>query len=76
MVSIPIHVAKAKLSELIERACAGETVVIAHGKRPMVRLVPVDGATGRAFGAMKGRATVTESFFDPLPAEELDPWQQ
>jgi prevent-host-death family protein len=73
---IPIHRAKAELSKLIDRACAGEPVVISKGKREMVRLVPVEGATGRVFGAMRGRATVTDAFFEPLPAEELDAWQQ
>jgi len=25
---------------------------------------------------MKGRATLTEAFFEPLPPEELDAWEQ
>jgi len=76
MKPIPIHKAKAQLSELIERACAGESVIIARGKRPMVRLVPVDAAVGRVFGAMRGQARVTKAFFEPLPAEELEAWEQ
>ncbi|MEE8409663.1 MAG: type II toxin-antitoxin system prevent-host-death family antitoxin [Myxococcota bacterium] len=67
MKPVAIHEAKARLSKLIERACAGESVIIARGKRPMVRLVPVDASKGRKFGAMRGRATVTDAFFDPLP---------
>jgi putative addiction module component (TIGR02574 family) len=31
---------------------------------------------GRVFGAMKGKATVTDAFFEPLPDEELDAWSQ
>lgn len=76
MKPVPIHIAKAKLSELIKRALAGEPVVIAHGRRPMVRLVPVDSPAGRRFGAMSGRAQVTDAFFEPLPQDELDAWQQ
>jgi prevent-host-death family protein len=32
--------AKAKFSELVERAMAGEEVVIARANRPLLRLVP------------------------------------
>ena len=71
---IPIHEAKAKLSNLIQRALAGERIVIARGKEPVVRLVPVDRPVGRQFGAMKGRASVDDSFFDPLPDDELEAW--
>ncbi|MGF1527839.1 MAG: type II toxin-antitoxin system Phd/YefM family antitoxin [Candidatus Competibacterales bacterium] len=33
--------AKARLSELIQRAEAGETVIIARDKQPAVQLIPV-----------------------------------
>ena len=71
---IPIHVAKATLSSLIARARAGETIVISRGKEPMVRLVPVERPVGRRFGAMKGKAIVGDSFFEPLPEDELEAW--
>ncbi|MBN1961994.1 MAG: type II toxin-antitoxin system prevent-host-death family antitoxin [Deltaproteobacteria bacterium] len=74
--NVPIHQAKAQLSKLIERACAGEPVIIAKGKKAMVRLVPVTGATGRQFGSMRGLIKITDAFFEPLPNEELDAWQQ
>ena len=70
-----IHAAKTHLSRLVERACAGEDIVIARGKTPVVRLVPTGSETpSRRFGAMHGRARVTERFFDPLPDEELAAW--
>ena len=73
---VTIHAAKTHLSRLIDRACAGEDVVIARGKTPVVRLVPVDRpAPKRAFGAMKGKARVTESFFESLPEAELAAWE-
>ena len=77
MTTYTIHAAKTHLSRLIEKACAGEDIVIARGKQPLVRLVPlVQPPHGRVFGAMRGRATVTDAFFEPLPAEELDAWGQ
>ena len=74
---VTVHAAKTNLSKLIEQACAGEEIVIARGKEPVVRLVPyAAGKPARVFGAMKGRATLTEAFFEPLPPEELDAWEQ
>jgi prevent-host-death family protein len=77
MAQTTIHAAKTHLSKLIKRACAGEDIVIARGKTPLVRLVPVDAPErGRRFGALRGRARVDDSFFEPLPPEELDAWDQ
>ena len=74
---VNIHAAKTNLSRLIERACAGEEVVIARNSEPVVKLVPVGGTKPkRMFGSMKGQFTVPDEFFDPLPADELDAWEQ
>lgn len=71
-----VHAAKTNLSRLIESACAGEQVIIARGRTPAVRLVPVTPVLrGRKFGAMRGRAKVDERFFDALPADELAGWE-
>ena len=72
---VTIHFAKTNLSRLIERACAGEDVVIHRGPTPVVRLVPVEHkAPKRAFGALAGKVSVPESFFEPLPPDELKAW--
>ena len=77
MKQVTIHAAKTNLSKLIEEACAGEEVVIARGKKPVVRLVPVASAKkGRRFGAMRGRVWVDDAFFEPLPEEELAAWER
>jgi prevent-host-death family protein len=71
-----IHAAKTQLSRLVERAEAGEEVVIARGKTPVVRLTPVNATPPRRrFGAMRGHATVTRAFFERLPPDELDRWE-
>lgn len=73
---VPIHAAKTNLSRLIERACAGEDIVIARGSTPVVRLVPIAAKSAkRKFGAMKGRAKVTAAFFEALPEAELAAWE-
>ena len=77
MTQTTIHAAKTHLSKLIKRACAGEDIIIARGKEPMVRLVPVDAPKPkREFGAMRGKVRVDDSFFVPLPQDELDAWEQ
>lgn len=71
-----IHLAKTQLSRLIERAEAGDEVVIARGKVPVVRLTPVKARPPRRrFGAMRGRARVTAAFFEPLPSDQLNRWE-
>jgi prevent-host-death family protein len=74
---VPVHEAKTHLSRLIERACRGEEVVISRGKRPVVRLVPVDHATpARKFGVLRGKVHVDDAFFEPLPEDELAAWER
>jgi prevent-host-death family protein len=74
---VNVHAAKTNLSRLIEQACAGEEVLIARNSKPAVKLVPVNRPQPqRVFGSMKGRFTVPPEFFEPLPADELDAWEQ
>ena len=55
--SINVHSAKARLSELLERAASGEEVVIAKRGKPFVRLVAVEDRSPRRPGIAKGRLT-------------------
>jgi prevent-host-death family protein len=71
-----IHQAKTNLSRLIERAERGEEIVIARGKTPVVRLVPIAPASGkRTPGMYKGEFEVGPAFFEPLPPEEMEGWE-
>ena len=73
---VTIHAAKTTLSRLIEQARAGEEIVIALGKTPVVRLVPVEAVKPqRKFGAMRGKARTTRAFFEPLSAREIAAWE-
>lgn len=73
---ISIHAAKTHLSRLIARAEAGEEVIIARGKKPVVKLVPITPKPRRVFGSLKGQVSIGPEFFEPLPPEELDAWDQ
>lgn len=74
---VNVHAAKTNLSRLIEQACAGEDIVIARNSEPAVRLVPVRSEQPRRQrGSLEGQVIVPDSFFDPLPPEELEAWHQ
>ena len=71
-----IRQAKINLSSLVERAERGEEVVIARGKHPVVRLVPVKpAATKRTPGLFAGELKLGPAFFEPLPPEEMEGWE-
>lgn len=73
---VTIHVAKTTLSQLIARVEAGEEIVIARGRTPVAKLVPIPRkAPRRRFGAMRGKARVDAAFFEPLPEDELKAWE-
>ncbi len=74
MKTITIHKAKTNLSRLIEEVCKGEEIVIARGKKPVAKLVPVEPVPSRKPGRLKGQFKLGPEFFEPLPPEELDLW--
>lgn len=73
---VTIHAAKTNLSRLVARVEAGEEIVIARGNKPVAKLVPIAPKPKRVFGSMRGQFTIGPEFFEPLPAEELEEWQQ
>ena len=42
----------------------------------MAKLVPIAPQANREFGAMCGKITIGPEFFEPLPEDELDGWDQ
>jgi prevent-host-death family protein len=74
--TVTIHAAKTTLSQLIARVESGEEVVIARGRTPVAKLVPIPRkAPKRRFGAMRGKVHVDKTFFEPLPESELKRWE-
>ena len=63
-----MHEAKTKLSQLVERAQAGEEIVIARNGTPVARLVPVARKRSLADvrGALRGQIHIADDF-DDLP---------
>jgi len=75
-----MHEAKTQLSKLVERALAGEEVILTHGRNrtPKVKLVPVEAPIPhlRPIGLYKGQIEIGPEFFEPLPEEELALWER
>lgn len=74
MTRVNVHEAKTQFSRLLERAHAGESIIIAKNGEPYARLVPLLPPKSRSPGLLKGK--VEESFFEPLPEDELSAWDK
>lgn len=72
---VNVHEAKTNLSRLLVKVEAGEDIIIARSGTPVARLVRFQKQGKRQFGSMKGRVRLDDSFFDPLPEEELAAWE-
>lgn len=67
MTQVNIHMAKAHLSELIQKALLGEEIIIARDNKPMVKLVPFQQPKQqRRLGLAKGMVTIAPDFDEPL----------
>lgn len=71
---VNIHEAKTHLSRLVDRAHAGEEIILAKSGKPYAKLVPFDELGGRRPGLAEGR--LTPDFFDDLPEDELRAWDK
>ena len=75
MVVVDVHEAKTHLSRLLARVEAGEEIVVARRGKPVARLVAFEPRGERCPDILKGKVVIPDSFFDPLPEEELRLWE-
>lgn len=74
MIQVNIHQAKTHLSRLIAE---GREVVIARYGEPVARLIPIrSNSEPRTPGSAIDKFEVPKVFFDPLPDEILDSFDQ
>lgn len=72
--SVNIYEAKARLSELVARAAAGEEIVVARNGQPVAKIVPLrEGAPSaqemllaRGYGLDRGLIWIADDFDAPL----------
>jgi len=70
--TVNLYDAKTHLSELVERAAAGEEIVIAKAGQPKAMLVPFRAKKKpRKGGFWRGKVWISDDFDAPLPEELL-----
>ncbi len=73
MDAVKVQYAKTHLSALLCAVERGEEIVISRGDRPVARLVPLEQPQERELDFVAYQ--VPDSFFDPLPDDELAAWE-
>jgi antitoxin (DNA-binding transcriptional repressor) of toxin-antitoxin stability system len=74
---IGMHEAKSTLSQLVQRAAAGETILIGPYGQAQAKLVSAETAIRpkRRIGALKGKLKVPDDFDAPLSDDVLDSFE-
>ena len=77
MIRLNIHEAKTHLSRYITRVEAGETILLCRRNEPVAEIHPVRRTRRkpRPFGLSRGEFEVPDSFFEPLPEDFLDAFE-
>ena len=64
---LTVEQATARLAELVDAAADGEEIVVVHGDRSAVRLVPVAAGDAKPrFGSARGLIEMSDDFDAPL----------
>jgi len=72
METVNIYDAKTRLSQLVDKAVAGEDVIVSRNGKPLVRITRLGEAKRRVrFGVLKGKVKIAKDFDAPLPARVL-----
>lgn len=72
MTTVSLSDAKAHLSQLLDRAAAGEEIIISKAGRPMARLIALRRrTTPRPLGLLHGQISMGDDFDAPLPCEMM-----
>jgi len=76
---VNLHAAKTQLSRLVDRAHAGEEIILAKAGVPYARLVPLVASTPRQLGFLASQVKLGPGFeresLRPLSEDELRDWE-
>ncbi|MDH7973509.1 type II toxin-antitoxin system prevent-host-death family antitoxin [Sphingomonas sp. AR_OL41] len=76
---VNVHEAKTHFSKLLERAHAGEEIILAKAGKPYAKLVPIDAPAlpPRKPGRFKHllKDVPTDIWFEPMSDDDLDAWE-
>ncbi len=68
--TIGIRDARKRLSQLVDKAAAGEDVIVSRHGKPIVRITRLaEGRPGVRFGVLAGQVRVDDDFDAPVPDE-------
>ena len=77
--AVNVHEAKTNYSSILERAHAGEEIILAKAGKPYARMVPLADAApqgDRTPGGWEALGDIPDSvWFEPMSDEELDIWE-
>jgi prevent-host-death family protein len=72
MDSVNIYDAKTRLSQLVDKAAAGEDVIVSRNGKPLVRITALTRKKNPVrFGLLKGKLRIPADFDAPLPDDVL-----
>ena len=74
MATVNVHETKTHFPQRLNRAHAGEEIIVAKAGKPFARLAPLKESAIRQPG--RYRQAIPDSFYDPLPEEELEAWNR
>jgi prevent-host-death family protein len=69
--SVNIAEAKARLSALVDRAAAGEEIILSRAGRPVARLMPLAEQAPRQPGVRRHWQIPDDLFLEPMDEEDL-----
>lgn len=73
MIRINIHEAKTHFSRYLASVQAGETILVCKHNIPIAEIRPIEQPKPqRRLDLAKGKGSVPDSFFEPLPNDLLD----
>jgi prevent-host-death family protein len=69
---VNIYEAKTRLSQLVDRAAAGEDVIVSRNGKPLVRITRLESDRRPIrFGVLKGKIRISRAFDAALPGEVI-----
>jgi prevent-host-death family protein len=75
MTSVSVHEAKTHFSRLLREVAEGREIEVTNRNKVVARIVPAAPPKKKPLlGALKGKIKLDDSFFDPLPDDELALW--
>ncbi|MDO4681569.1 MAG: hypothetical protein Q4B17_02115 [Lautropia sp.] len=72
---VTVHAAKTQLSRLIDAALAGEEVIIARGKDPVIRLTPIPRQPFKLDILPADTLGNCPDFLEPMDERALSDWE-